>query len=301
METIVTVVVMLAFAALVGMRLANSRSSTLVLQEFKVDRLPSRRAKKEVEIVGRLQGIIAFCLSLLGFSPITRFFIAGSELRCESSSLFGQRLQFIPLRSVSNVSAGVHKPFAAIVFAGVLPFVGLYLLVVTESWIIIGVCLLGSAILILIYVLSKKFYLEIHSQGGPSIGLLFIPNVIEGVPIDVERALSIVTVIRDLVVDSNERPTVNAIDNFGDAIIEPSTEWITEPTAELLSEQFQPPPIPNDDLEAKKLFAQARELSQEGKTDLAIAVLREIISKYPSTTAATQAKRSLQRSGISEN
>jgi hypothetical protein len=301
METIVTVVVMLAFAALVGMRLANSRSSTLVLQEFKVDRLPSRRAKKEVEIVGRLQGIIAFCLSLLGFSPITRFFIAGSELRCESSSLFGQRLQFIPLRSVSNVSAGVHKPFAAIVFAGVLPFVGLYLLVVTESWISIGVCLLGSAILILVYVLSKKFYLEIHSQGGPSIGLLFIPNVIEGVPIDVERALSIVTVIRDLVVDSNERPTQKSIDNFGDAIIEPSTEWMTEPAVELLSEQFQPPPIPHDDLEAKKLFAQARELSQEGKTDQAIAVLREIISKYPNSGAAAQAKRSLQRSGISEN
>jgi hypothetical protein len=301
METIVTVVVMLAFAALVGMRLANSRSSTLVLQEFKVDRLPSRRAKKEVEIVGRLQGIIAFCLSLLGFSPITRFFIAGSELRCESSSLFGQRLQFIPLRSVSNVSAGVHKPFAAIVFAVALPFVGLYLLVVTESWISIGVCLLGSAILILVYVLSKKFYLEIHSQGGPSIGLLFIPNVIEGVPIDVERALSIVTVIRDLVVDSNERPNINAIDNFGDAIAEPSTEWMTEPAAELLSEQLQPPPIPNDDLEAKKLFAQARELSQEGKTDLAIAVLREIISKYPNSGAAAQAKRSLQRSGISEN
>jgi hypothetical protein len=292
---------MLAFAALVGMRLANSRSSTLVLQEFKVDRLPSRRAKKEVEIVGRLQGIIAFCLSLLGFSPITRFFIAGSELRCESSSLFGQRLQFIPLRSVSNVSAGVHKPFAAIVFAVALPFVGLYLLVVTESWISIGVCLLGSAILILVYVLSKKFYLEIHSQGGPSIGLLFIPNVIEGVPIDVERALSIVTVIRDLVVDSNERPNINAIDNFGDAIAEPSTEWMTEPAAELLSEQLQPPPIPNDDLEAKKLFAQARELSQEGKTDQAIAVLREIISKYPNSGAAAQATRSLQRSGISEN
>jgi hypothetical protein len=195
----------------------------------------------------------------------------------------------------------VHKPFAAIVFAVALPFVGLYLLVVTESWISIGVCLLGSAILILVYVLSKKFYLEIHSQGGPSIGLLFIPNVIEGVPIDVERALSIVTVIRDLVVDSNERPTQKSIDNFGDAIIEPSTEWMTEPAVELLSEQFQPPPIPNDDLEAKKLFAQARELSQEGKTDQAIAVLREIISKYPNSGAAAQAKRSLQRSGISEN
>ena len=150
MEIIGTIIVLVALSAIVGMRLASSRSSTLVLQEFNVDRLPSRRTRKEVEIVGRLQGIIAFCLSLLGFSPITRFFIAGSELRCESSSLFGQRLQFIPLRSVSNVSAGVHKPFAALVFAGLLPFFGVYLLVVTESWIGVGLCLLGSAILILV-------------------------------------------------------------------------------------------------------------------------------------------------------
>jgi len=301
MEIFGTVVVLLAVVAIIGMRLANVRSATLVLQEFKVDRLPAKRSKKEVEIVGRLQGIVAFCLSVFGFSPITRFFIAGNELRCESSSLFGQRLQFIPLRSVSNVSAGVHKPFAAIVFAGILPFFGLYLLVATESWIGIGLCLLGSVILILTYVLSKKFYLEIHSQGGPSIGLLFKPNVIEGVPIDVERALSIVSVIRDLVVQSIERPSQTTADSFGIANVEPTLDWMTEPAIGLPSEPLLPPPLPSNDMEAKKMFAQARDLLQEGKTDLAVAVLREIISKYPNSGSATQAKKSLQRSGLPEN
>jgi hypothetical protein len=113
--------------------------------------------------------------------------------------------------------------------------------------------------------------------------------------------LSIVIVIRDLVVDSSKLPTPNTIDNFGATITEPSTEWMSEPAAELPSEQFQPPPLPNDDMEAKKLFAQARELSQEGKTDSAVAVLREIISKYPNSGAATQAKRSIQRSGLPKN
>ena len=301
MEIFGTVVVLLAVVAIIGMRLANVRSATLVLQEFKVDRLPAKRSKKEVEIVGRQQGIVAFCLSVFGFSPITRFFIAGNELRCESSSLFGQRLQFIPLRSVSNVSAGVHKPFAAIVFAGLLPFFGLYLLVATESWIGVGLCLLGSVILILTYVFSKKFYLEIHSQGGPSIGLLFKPNVIEGVPIDVERALSIVSVIRDLVVQSDDRPSHFTTSDFGTENVEPNLDWMTEPAVGLPSEPLQPPPLPSNDLDAKKMFAQARDLSQEGKTDLAVAVLREIIAKYPNSGSATQAKRSLQRSGLPEN
>ena len=93
----------------------------------------------------------------------------------------------------------------------------------------------------------------------------------------------------------------SSIDNFGPEIPEPSTEWMSEPAVEISSEQFQPPPLPIDDLEAKRLFVQARELSQEGKTDLAVAVLREIISKYPKSGAATQAKRSLQRSGLPEN
>ncbi len=301
MEILGTIVVLSAFVALIGMRLSGSRSSSLILQEFRVDRMPARRAKKEVEIVGRLQGIIAFCLTLLGFSPITRFFIAGSELRCESSSLFGQRLQFIPLRSVSNVSAGVHKPFAALVFAGLLPFLGIYLVVALNSWLGFGLCILGAVLLILTYVISKKFYLEIYSQGGPSIVLLFKPNVIEGVQIDAERALSVVTVIRDLVIESIKTPTQNSIDDLGIANNGPSTIWMTEPTVEITNERFQAESIPNDDLEAKKLFAQARELSRDGKTELAVAVLREIISKYPFSSSATQAKRSLQKSGLSEN
>jgi len=148
---------------------------------------------------------------------------------------------------------------------------------------------------------SKKFYLEIHSQGGPSIGLLFKPNVIEGVPIDVERALSIVSVIRDLVVQSNERPSQTTADSFGIANVEPTLDWMTEPAIGLPSEPLLPPPLPSNDMEAKKMFAQARDLLQEGKTDLAVAVLREIISKYPNSGSATQAKKSLQRSGLPEN
>ena len=50
MEMFGTDVVLLAVAAIIGMRLANVRSATLVLQEFKVDRLPSKRSKKEVEM-----------------------------------------------------------------------------------------------------------------------------------------------------------------------------------------------------------------------------------------------------------
>lgn len=297
-EVMGTIVVLLAVISIVGMRLAGSRSSTLVLQEFKVDRSPLGPSKKEVEIVGRLQGIVAFCLSTLGFSPITRFFIAGNELRCESSSLFGQRIQFIPLRSVSNVSAGIHKPFSALVFAGFLPVFGIYLRVTTGSWIALVTCLLIAAGLVALYVVSKKFFLEIHSQGGPSIGLLFKPNVIEGVPINVERALSIAAVIRDLVVESSENRSRYATRTSDFPENARATNWPPESIEEFPNPVYEPPPIPDQESEAKKMFAQARGFSQEGKTEMAVEILRKLIANYPDTSPAHQARRSLEKSGL---
>ena len=90
-------------------------------------------------------------------------------------------------------------------------------------------------------------------------------------------------------------------DDVGLTDVGPTVNWTPDPIVEFPSELTQPPPLPDHESEAKKKFAQARDLSQEGKTDLAVAVLREIISKYPNSGAATQAKRSLQRSGLPEN
>ena len=184
----------------IGLRFAKNRTSTLVIQKYEVAVEPQPASRPTVEIVGRMQGGVAFVLSLLGFSPIIRFTISGLELRCQSSSLFGQRSQFIPLRCVSTLAAGIHKPISMVVWAAFVLIFGIYLSLENRQWAPIAIALIIAAVLLVMYVVSKKFFIEVYAQGGPSISLLFKPNVLEGVAVDVDQAMAVVEVIRDLIV-----------------------------------------------------------------------------------------------------
>ncbi|HAB12173.1 MAG TPA: hypothetical protein DCE47_10835, partial [Planctomycetaceae bacterium] len=146
---------------------------------------------------------MAFFLSLIGFSPITRFILAGNELRCQSASLFGQSSQTIPINHIATLSAGVRKPVGNLVAAAVFLLGGILLSVSTEDVIASAIGLVLATVLVIGYVLAKSFFIMVHPEGGPEIALRFQPNVIEGIPIDVERALSVVAVIRDMVISQD--------------------------------------------------------------------------------------------------
>lgn len=289
-EVLTTVFIFLGIASAIGMRLGRNRTATLVLQKFSIAVEPQSTPKPTVEIVGRMQGIVAFALSLLGFSPITRFTIAGTELRCQSSSLFGQRSQFIPLRCVSTMAAGIHKPIAAIIWAALITVLGCYLSFEMRTWAPIAIALVVAIILVVMYVLTKKFFIEVYSQGGPPISLLFKPNVIEGVPIDIEQALAVVDVIRDMILHDGataltQRHAANTQqrDNHPTAANEalPWTSQAEEPEEEEEDEEEQ----------ATQLFVQARQYAQNGDNQRAISTLQEIVRHYPQTQTADNARR----------
>src|ERR1700752_3691306 len=103
------IIVLGLFFAAIG-RLARRSSATLVLQKLSVHRAPQPNEAPIVEIIGRSQGVIAFILTSMGFSASTRLTVNRIEVRCESASLFGQRFQFIPLRCMDPLAAGLHKP-----------------------------------------------------------------------------------------------------------------------------------------------------------------------------------------------
>ena len=189
--------------AAIALRVARGRSAALVLQQFRLAQQPQPAALPSVEIVGRRQGVVAFVLGLLGFSPITRLTLAGMELRCESTSLSGRRMQVIPIRQVANLAAGIHKPIGNLVSAVVLNWMGISYAIQHRTFLPITVTLVAGIVLVVLYALSKKFFIEIHSQGGPPISLLFKPNVLEGIPIDADQAMAVIGVIRDLVIASS--------------------------------------------------------------------------------------------------
>lgn len=288
-ESLVGLLFLLAIAAGVGLRLSRNRVSTLVLQKFTLAASPLPMPHPTVEIVGRLQGIVAFTLSLMGFSPITRLTLAGNELRCQSSSLFGQRSHFIPLRCVSSCAAGVHKPIAAIVWAVLITITAIYVSFESGSWAPTAIGLVIAVALTTVYVLTKKFFIEVHPHGGPAIALLFKPNVIEGVPIDVDKALAVVAVIRDMILHQGEAPSGDMVPSVSDHQshgVEPP-RWAAPAKAEEETEDI-----------AEQRFAEARQLAQANRRREAILLLQEIVQRYPETHAAQQARRSLEKIGI---
>ena len=290
--TIVAIVV-LAAALVIWLRISRNRTATLVLQKFDIAVEPESLPRATVKIVGRMQGVVAFVLSLMGFSPITRFTIAGPELRCESTSLSGQKSQFIPLRKVSGLAAGIHKPISAVVWAFFLVGLGAYVSAESGSWAPLSVALVIFGILIARYFLSKKFFIEVYSHGGPAISLLFKPNVIEGVPIDFDQAMKVVAVIRDMVLQEGAPSDLTTASTPTPAASPPPVPPASQP-----SNQDN---IPSDIAEqrAKALMNKAKESVQLGEREVAIAVLQDIINKYPNTHSAEQARLSLRKIGIS--
>jgi hypothetical protein len=86
-ESIIGTFFFLGLVWTVARVLTGRRSATLVVQKFHFTVAPQPAEPASVEVIGRTQGIVAFVLSLMGFSPITRFIVAGTELRCQITSL----------------------------------------------------------------------------------------------------------------------------------------------------------------------------------------------------------------------
>lgn len=317
MEAIIGTLFWSVVLAGVGIRLVRSRASTLVLQKYVVRVQPQPSEQTIVEVVGRMQGVIAFVLTLMGFSPITRLTLTGSELRCESTSLFGQRLQLIPVRQVSNLAAGIHKPIGNLIAAAVLNIAG-----VTMSWSLgtlvpLAGGLVIGIILVALYAISKKFFVEIHSQGGPPISLLFKPNILEGVPIDATSAMEVIAVIRDLVMASGTTSSEGIVPrpspiNWGTSVPldgEDSPDGSpfqpfraeTEPEEIIVElEEQEPDTLDSDDPEMKAdaLLAESKQFASDGDRRRAVRLLKAIVTRYPTTKAGQQARRTLERSGI---
>jgi hypothetical protein len=298
----------------------GNRTTKLVLQKLVSHEPASGEAMPVVELVGRQQGIISFLLTLIGISPITDFRVTADELCCNSTSLFGRQNQSVSLRAISSVAAGVRKPvgylFVAFIFLivgvfgglGVLWRDGFYRFVLSFA-----ACAAVAGICIVLYVINKRFFVSVFTQGGPPILLSLKPNVIEGVPLDLERALQVVKIIRDRVIASTApAPAAMPTGLPPVAITTPSPNG---------DDAMRPAPAPEsadrrsslpssyefDNYEEAKnaaseqpgdLLQQARDLIKNGQRQDAVVVLKEIATRFPASPEASVARATLEKAGI---
>jgi hypothetical protein len=304
MELMILAGVLLAIVA--PFARAATRRQSLVLRSFDVRCRPQPPGQPLVEIVGRPAGIVAFVLSTLQLQPQTKLSATESGIECETASLFGHLTKFVPLSRVASISAGLHKPVGYLIVAGLLFLVGVaFSASLGSSGLLL---LLVATILVVGYFVSKSVLFEIKSNAGIEISLSFRPGVVEGAPIDAEKALAAAGVIRDLILERRPvvRPEAVPIDvgsQFADRFPQsmppmPPTQHSPPPFVE-----NEPPVVDgvvqtdgaHDEQLAREALREAVRLYKAGNRDAAAAAMSRIIEQYPNTTVAATAQANLTK------
>lgn len=298
-----------------GLGALGGRTTKLVLQKLSLHETATREAPAVIELAGRQQGIISFLLTLVGVSPITEFRVTHDEVCCDSTSLFGRQNQSVPLRAISSVSAGARKPVGYLVVAFLFAFAGIVggLGVLWQEGFtrfLLSVLLCGAltALFVVLYAVNKRFFVNIYPQGGPPILLSLKPNVIEGVPLDLDRALQVVKIIRDRVVAHSLPATTPRSpaaplpppDGHQGARTSQTAPAPSPSSASIYGfDAFSEPLVTEESGDPETLLQQARDLIKQGQRQEAVAVLRDIVGRFPSSAQAGVARSTLEKAGIS--
>jgi len=158
-----------------------------------------------VEIEARKGGLIAFLLTAMGIENKTRLVIARREVLFTSGSLFGEQTSMIPMTAVASAHGGFSKPIAYLIAAGFLILMAFGIM--AGGNVVIGFVVLLIAVgCIIAYYLGKNMSLGIESSGGLPLGLTFKRSVIEGVTVDSEKVRQVVMLVRELVIQAQQKP-----------------------------------------------------------------------------------------------
>lgn len=274
-------------------------STSLVVQKLAIRTAHSRPTTNAVEITGRREGLVAFLLTLAGLSPTTSLVVNDSEAICRTTGLLGIEHRSIPMDRVAQVTSGSKVAFEYIVGAIMMLLVGL-VMTTSHLWNFELVPLIGAPVvtavamvaMVALYLLNKRFFVGVFPQAGPSMILAFKPNVIEGVELNLDRAMEIAAIIRGSAV----KGAVADLHTTA-AIAPPVAADLPAPQAVTLPEEAESPV--EDVAGPRELMLQAKELLKSTQRGAAFPLLQQIVRLYPESNEAKQARSFLERSRLS--
>lgn len=191
----------------------------LVLKKFSVTGAPSKEEAPVIEIEGRKPGVIAFLLTLVGIDATTSLLVTPRDIRFRKGSLYGEITSMMPLTAVASAHAGFAKPIGLLIAAGVVMLAALGAAAGIGSGAGFdhrggggsagaAIAILGFIVVIVLvvaYFLSRKMAVFVESSGGATFGLIFKRSVIEGVPVDIDKVKAVVDIIREMVINCQQR------------------------------------------------------------------------------------------------
>ena len=149
----------------------------LVLKEFSIDENATTGA--QVRIVARKEGLIAWLLTLMGIDVTTIFEVYSNRIEFSRGSLSGKLCNVIPLSALSVGTTGYTKPIIFLVLAAIAFFIS--------------------------YFLKKSLLISAISHSSFIAGFAFKRSIIEGVKVDYEQALQVISIINRNIIQQSAK------------------------------------------------------------------------------------------------
>lgn len=175
----------------------NISGSALVLRRFQIDETGVSGANVWIE--ARQPGIISFLLTLVGLDPNSSLRVTRGSISFQNSSVFGMNQVSTPLANIGAFVGGYKKPFWALVFAGLMFFLGLSLAFMEDGGLFFGFFAFLSICGLLYYYLQKTMFMGFETSGGGTYGFAFKASVLEGVGVDIKRVESTIAYVNSLI------------------------------------------------------------------------------------------------------
>lgn len=162
--------------------------SPLALTKFKVESdAPNGPA---LEIIGRPKGLKNWLLSMMKLSPLTTMKLEGEEMSLKTAGLRGEIHTMIPLTAVHGTECGFVKIPEFLYLAAILLIWGIFMDGM-GAFVLMALLAAGSLAL---YVFTSSIFLTVQS-GDVNEEIWFSKGVLDGEPVDIERALQAASAI----------------------------------------------------------------------------------------------------------
>jgi hypothetical protein len=175
----------------------NISGGALVLRRFQIDETGVSGANVWIE--ARQPGLVSFLLTLVGLDPNSSLRVTRGSISFQNSSVFGMNQVSTPLANIGAFVGGYKKPFWALVFSGLMFFLGLSLAFTEDGGVLFGIFAFLALVGLVYYYLQKTMFMGFETSGGGTYGFAFKASVLEGVGVDIKRVESTIAYVNSLI------------------------------------------------------------------------------------------------------
>ena len=191
----------------------KTNSTSLVLTKFYVNEDDPNNVF--VSISGRSQGIIAWILTVLKIYGETTFELNDECISMNYLSMQGNINHIIPLTCVSSSYCGYTQSIIALILGIFFSIIGFFMILIHSLRFQGFDSLISGIVLLIVYFFSKRLFITVETKGGMTPGIRFKRSIIGNIPVNFNKAKSVVEIIKNKTIQKTAFPIIGGSGNEG--------------------------------------------------------------------------------------